>query len=129
MSYEPLKRTAPIAKKIVAGIKAGMTLKDIMASIQHLQYAPKSSKALYKYYGQDIADARAEIFTAVGGKVVEQALEGHWESQKFFLQSRAGWSPQSTVNEVEGDQSGDNSSAVDELATLLGIDTDPKDEE
>jgi hypothetical protein len=68
--------------------------------------------------------------------VIDQALYGDvqdgitWKSQELFLRSKAGWSPQATVNEVEQDVDPElDVSAADQLMNLLGFDTDEPDEE
>jgi len=47
--------------------------------------------------------------------------EGDFKSQELFLRSKGGWSPTSTVNEVEQSENPDeDTSAIDSLMTLLG---------
>ncbi|NIR87746.1 hypothetical protein GWO13_09410 [Candidatus Bathyarchaeota archaeon] len=110
-----------IAKKVKEGIRNGVSVKDILASVQKYQNAPSSTATFYKLYGQDIADTRAEITGQVGSVVIQQALDGDFKSQELFLRSKGGWSPTSTVNEVEQTENPDeDESAIDSLLTLLG---------
>jgi len=124
---EKLPYKKPIANKIKRLIKAGVSMRDIFADIQHLKGAPSSPTSVYKIYGKDIAEARAEIYEAVGSRVLDQALNGDpkegatFKSQELFLRSRAGWSPTSTVQEQELEKDPETDvSAIDELMTLLG---------
>ena len=109
-----------IANRIRKMIRDGVAMKDIMVSIQELQDAPSSFATLYKTYGQDIAQERSDIVGQVGNVVVQQALDGDFKSQELFLRSKGGWSPTSTVNEVDQVEDPDvDESAIDSLMTLL----------
>ena len=90
-----------IAKNVRNGIRNGVSVKDIMSSIQKYQNAPSSTATFYKLYGELIAETKAEIVGAIGSVVVQQALDGDFKSQEFYLRSKGGWSPNSTLNEVE----------------------------
>jgi hypothetical protein len=121
MSIQPLPYSEVIAKKVREGIRSGVSVKDILASIQKYQNAPSSTATFYKLYGQDIADTKAAIVGQVGSVVIQQALEGDFKSQELFLRSKGGWSPTSTVNEQELSEDPDtDESAIDSLITLLG---------
>lgn len=110
-----------IAKKVKDGIRNGVSVKDIISSIQKYQNAPSSSATFYKLYGQDIADTKADIVGKVGSVVIEQALSGDFKAAEFYLRSKGGWSPTSTINEVEQTTDPDeDSSAIDSVLTLLG---------
>jgi hypothetical protein len=110
-----------IAKKVKEGIRSGVSVKDILASIQKYQNAPSSTATFYKLYGQDIADTKADIVGQVGSVVIQQAIDGDFKSQELFLRSKGGWSPTSTVNEQELSEDPDtDESAIDSLITLLG---------
>ena len=110
-----------IAKRVKEGIRNGVSIKDIISSIQSLQNAPCSTTTFYKLYGNDIAETKADIIGQVGSKVVEQALEGDFKSQELFLRSKGGWSPTNTVQEREvGSDEEEDSSAVETLMGLLG---------
>ena len=119
------KYSEPIAKAVRQGIRNGVSIKDIMASIQKYQEAPKSTKGFYQLYGDVIAETRAEIVGAIGSVVVDKALEGDFKAAEFYLRSKGGWSPNSTVNEVEQNTDPDeDTSAIDSLMTLLGKSTE-----
>ena len=121
-----LPYSVPIAKYVRQAVQDGVSIKDIMATVaSRYQNAPGSHGTFYKLYGNDIAEARAEIVSKVGNVVVQQAMEGHFASQELFLRSKGGWSPQSTVNDPDEYTDPDqDSSAIDALMTLLGKDTD-----
>lgn len=116
-----------VEKHILECIKGGISIRQMIASMQHLQDAPKSLSTMYQTYGNFIEAERAKINGAVGKKVIDQALEGDFKSQELFLRSKGGWSPSNTVNEVEQDVDPDmDGSAIDALMALLGKDTDDK---
>jgi hypothetical protein len=120
----------PIANKIKSGIKSGLNIKQIFGSIQSLQNAPGSIQTFYKLYGKDIEEQRAEIVGKVGKKVIDQALEGDFKSQEFFLRSRGDWSPQSTETVVEADSTDEDVNAIDALMSALGkLDEEPDESE
>ncbi len=117
-----LKYSEAIAKYIRQAVQDGVQIKDILATVnKRYQNAPRNNAMLYKLYGGDIAEARAEITQRVGNVVIEQALSGHYPSQELFLRSKAGWSPKSTevAEEGAGDED-ENSGAINTLMTLLG---------
>ena len=121
MSIPAIPYSEIIAKKVKEGIRNGVSVKDILASIQKYQNAPSSTATFYKLYGQDIADTKAEIVGQIGSVVIQQAIEGDFKSQELFLRSKGGWSPTSTVNEQELSEDPDtDESAIDSLITLLG---------
>ena len=121
---EQLPYSKNVEKHILECIQGGVGVRDMIASMQHLQGAPKSLSTLYKIYGDFIHLERAKINGAVGKKVIEQALEGDFKSQELFLRSKGGWSPTQTVVEAEQDVDPDlDESAVDTLLALLGKDT------
>jgi len=129
MSIQAIPYSEVIAKKVKEGIRNGVSVKDILASIQKYQNAPSSTATFYKLYGQDIADTKADIVGQVGSVVIQQALDGDFKSQELFLRSKGGWSPTSTVNEVEQSENPDeDESAIDSLITLLGK-TKPESEQ
>lgn len=121
-----------VEKHILECIKGGISIRQMIASMQHLQDAPKSLSTMYQTYGNFIEAERAKINGAVGKKVIDQALEGDFKSQELFLRSKGGWSPSNTVNEVEQDIDPElDQSAIDTLMGLLGInedDSDPKED-
>lgn len=126
-----LRRSEPIAKYIRQAVQDGVQIKDILATInKRYQDAPRNNAMLYKYYGGDIAEARADITQRVGNVVIQQALEGHFPSQELFLRSKAGWSPKETqqLEEVSGD-SDENSGAINSLMSLLGHGSELQEED
>jgi len=128
MAYDPLPYSKNVEKHILDCIEGGVGIRDMIASMQHLQNAPKSLSTLYKIYGNFIHAERAKINGMVGKKVIAQALEGDFKSQELFLRSKGGWSPTNTVVEAEQDVDPDlDDSAIDSLINLLGMNDDPTD--
>jgi hypothetical protein len=121
-----------VEKHILECIQGGISIRQMIASMQHLQDAPKSLSTMYQTYGNFIEAERAKINGAVGKKVIDQALAGDFKSQELFLRSKGGWSPTHTVNEVEQDVDPElDQSAIDTLMGLLGInedDSSPKED-
>lgn len=118
---DKLKYSENIAKAVRQGIRNGVAVKDIMASIQKYQNAPSSSATFYKLYGDDIAQERADIVGQIGSVVIQQALLGDFKSQELYLRSKGGWSPTQTNIEVEGSGDADeDTGAIDSLMSLLG---------
>lgn len=118
---DKLKYSETIAKAVRQGIRNGVAVKDIMASIQKYQQAPSSSATFYKLYGDDIAQERAEIVGMIGSVVIQQALDGDFKSQELYLRAKGGWSPTQTNIEVEGSGDADeDTGAIDSLMSLLG---------
>jgi hypothetical protein len=118
---DKLKYSEVIAKAVRQGIRNGVAVKDIMASIQKYQLAPSSSATFYKLYGDDIAQERADIVGQIGAVVIQQALEGDFKAAEFYLRSKGGWSPTQTNIEVEGSGDADeDTGAIDSLMSLLG---------
>ena len=129
MALEKLPYSKLVEKHILECIQGGVGIRQMIASMQHLNDAPKSLSTLYKHYGNFIEAERAKINGAVGKKVIDQALEGDFKSQELFLRSKGGWSPTHTVNEVEQETDPDlDESAIDAFMGLLGI-TDGTDTE
>ena len=127
MAYDPLPYSKNVEKHILECIQGGVGIREMIASMQHLQNAPKSLSTLYKIYGDVIHSERARINAAVGRKVIDQALEGDFKSQELFLRSKGGWSPKETLETTEGTDEDTDESAVDSLMTLLGFDNDNPD--
>ena len=122
---DKLKYSENIAKAVRQGIRNGVAVKDIMASIQKYQNAPSSSATFYKLYGDDIAQERAEIVGMIGSVVIQQAMDGDFKAAEFYLRSKGGWSPTQTNIEVEGSGDADeDTGAIDSLMSLLGKKTD-----
>ena len=122
MAYDKLPYSKNVEKHVLDCIQGGVGIREMLASMQHLQNAPKSLSTLYKIYGQIIHSERARINAAVGRKVIDQALEGDFKSQELFLRSKGGWSPKETVETGEALDEDTDESAVDSLMTLLGLD-------
>lgn len=121
---EALRYSKLVEKHILDCIQGGVGIRQMIASMQHLQDAPRSLSTLYKIYGNFIEAERAKINGAVGKKVIEQALDGDFKSQELFLRSKGGWSPTNTVVEAEQDTDPDmDESAINTLLSLLGKDT------
>jgi len=127
---EPLPYSKHVEKHILECIQGGVGIRQMIASMQGLQNAPKSLSTLYKIYGNFIEAERAKLNGMVGKKVIDQALEGDFKSQELFLRSKGGWSPTQTNIEVEQDTDPDmDESAVDSLLALLGKEPDDSTEE
>jgi len=125
---EKLPYSKLVEKAVIEMIQGGVPIRQIITSIQHLNDAPKSLSTLYKHYGPAMEAERTRINGAVGKRVIDQALYGDvqdgitWKSQELFLRSKAGWSPQATVNEVEQDVDPElDEAATDILMNLLGF--------
>ncbi len=126
-----LRYSETIAKYVRQAVADGVQIKDILATVnKKYQDAPRNNAMLYKLYGGDIAEARAEITQRVGNVVIQQALDGHFPSQDLFLRSKAGWSPKETqqLDDVSGDPDED-SSAINSLMTLLGHGSELQEED
>ncbi len=117
---DPLPYSKNVEKHILECIQGGIGIRDMIASMQHLQGAPKSLSTLYKIYGDYIASERAKINGAVGKKVIDQALEGDFKSQELFLRSKGGWSPKETVENGDAVDEDTDEDAVSMLMNLLG---------
>tara|TARA_R110000796_G_scaffold141646_1_gene258051 strand:+ start:617 stop:1024 length:408 start_codon:yes stop_codon:yes gene_type:complete len=128
---EKLNYSKNVEKAVLELIQGGVSIRQIITSIQHLQDAPRSLSTLYKWYGPAMEAERAKINGSVGKRVIDQALYGDptdgvtFKSQELFLRSKGGWSPQNTTNEV--DQVVDpevDEAAADQLMNLLGFNKD-----
>lgn len=120
MQNQALPYSKRIGEKVREGIRQGLNVKQIFGSIQSHQNAPGSMTTFYKLYRQDMDEERADIVGKVGSKVINQALEGDFKSQEFFLRSRGDWSPQSTETVVEADSADEAVSAITSLMAALG---------
>lgn len=122
---EKIPYSKNVENHILECIQGGVAIRQMLASMQHLQDAPKSLSTMYKTYGSFIESERAKINGMVGKKVIDQALEGDFKSQELFLRSKGGWSPTQTNIEVEQETDPDlDESAADTLMALLGFDKD-----
>jgi len=126
---DPLPYSKNIEKHILECIQGGVGIREMIASMQHFQNAPKSLSTLYKIYGDFIAAERAKLNGMVGKKVIDQALDGDFKSQELFLRSKGGWSPTQTNIEVEQETDPDmDESAVDMMLSLLGKNDDTEED-
>ena len=126
MTIQATKYSEIIAKKVTEGIRNGVSVKDIMGSIPQYQNAPSSSATFYKLYGELISQTRADIIGKIGNVVINSALQGDFKAAEFYLRSKGGWSPNSTVNEVEQEADPDEDlAAVDSVMSLLGKNITP----
>ena len=122
---EKLPYSKNVEKHILECIQGGVAIRQMLASMQHITYAPRSLSTMYKTYGSFIETERAKINGMVGKKVIDQALEGDFKSQELFLRSKGGWSVSSTNVEVELDTDPDlDESAAETLLNLLGYNED-----
>lgn len=122
---EKLPYCKHVEKHILTCIQGGISIRQMIASMQHLPNAPRSLSTMYKTYGSFMEMERAKINGAVGAKVIDQALQGDFKSQELFLRSKGGWSPTQTNIEVEQETDPDlDESAADTLLGLLGMNTD-----
>ena len=117
---EKLKHNLAIATYIRKAIKAGVSMKVILDNIQKYDHAPTSMNGLYTVYRNDIAEARADIQEAVGAIVVAKALDGDLKAAELFLRSKAGWNPTLKVEEVEPEDTNEDTGAIEDLMALLG---------
>jgi len=125
---DPLPYSKNVEKHILECIQGGIPIRQMIASMGHLQGAPKSLSTMYKIYGSFMEMERTKINGAVGKRVIDQALYGDvqdgitWKSQELFLRSKGGWSPSNTVNEVEQEIDPEvDEAATDILMNLLGF--------
>ena len=128
---DPLPYSKNVEKHILECIQGGIPIRQMIASMGHLQGAPKSLSTMYKIYGSFMEMERTKINGAVGKRVIDQALYGDvqdgitWKSQELFLRSKGGWSPQNTVTEVEQEIDPEvDEAATDILMNLLGFNED-----
>ena len=117
---EKLKHNLTIATYIRKAIRAGVSMKVILDNIQKYDHAPTSMNGLYTVYRNDIAEARADIQEAVGAIVVAKALDGDLKAAELFLRSKAGWNPTLKVEEVEPEETNEDTGAIEDLMALLG---------
>jgi glycosylphosphatidylinositol transamidase (GPIT) subunit GPI8 len=120
---EKLGYNNKIGQRVYHMTRSGVSVKDMFGAVQEKygSAAPASLATFYKYYRSDMDRAKAEINEAVGSKVVQQALEGDFKSQELYLRSKAGWSPNETVNSKEQENEFDEAEgAMEALKRLLG---------
>ena len=124
-----LQHRVDIATVIVAGIKNGVSMATILDQVSVMPGGPRAKASLYKIYRSDIVNAKADIQSKLGAKAMEMALAGDVKMLDLALRSKAGWSPSQTVVETESDDTDENTTAIDDLLTLLKIKQDKKPED
>jgi len=131
MNNHALPYNPEIAKKVKEQVRAGVPVRTIFASIQQYANAPGSYSTFYKLYGPSMEEARASMITAIGNRVVDQALNGDpkegstFKSQELYLRTQAGWSPKETVETREvGTDEEESESAINALMKALGKEVD-----
>lgn len=117
---EKLKHNLHIATYIRKAIRAGVSMKVILDNIQKYEHAPSSMNGMYRTYRDDIASARATIQEEVGAVVVAKALDGDMKAAELFLRSKAGWNPTIKIEEVDPEETKEDTGAIDDLLALLG---------
>jgi len=134
VAHNALPRNPAIAARVKEGIRNGVAIKTIFASIQDLQDAPSSKTTFYKTYGQDMEDAKFSIVSAIGNRVVDQALNGDpkegvtFKSQELYLRTQGGWTPKEGIETREvGTDEEEEESAINALMTALGKSDDSGD--
>lgn len=127
MPQQKLPYNAEIAKRVRELTRVGVPVDTIFAEIQKYQDSPGSLTTFYKLYRMDREMAKAGILEAVGGKVMNQAVNGDDESgitykyRELVLRSLGEWSPKSTAQTREvGTDAEEEESAVDALMKALG---------
>ena len=123
----PLPRNPAIASRVKEGIRNGVTVRTIFASIQDLQDAPGFLATFYNNYRKDMEEARFLIVSAIGDRVVHQAIHGDpkdgvtFKSQELYLRTQGGWTPKETVETREvGSDEEEEESAINALLVALG---------
>ena len=119
------KIAAAVRKKAAAGV----SIREIFASIQTYQNAPGSMATFYKYYRDDIDAARGEVTEQIANKVIHKAIHGDdFKAQELWLTTKGGWSKQQTNTVIETDDAiEDKNSALDTLLSKLGMTDDEQD--
>ena len=82
---EALPYSKLVEKHILECIQGGVGIRQMIASMQHLQDAPKSLSTMYKIYGNYIEAERAKINGSFGKKVIDQALAGDFKLKSCFF--------------------------------------------
>lgn len=110
------------------------SVKDIVSSISHMQYAPGSYTTFYKLYRKDLDEAKGNITKQIGDKLINTAINGDEDSpfthksREFYLDRQGGWNKK-TVEETRevGPEEEENESAVNALLAALGKGIDEED--
>jgi hypothetical protein len=115
-----LKYSKHIAKKVKELIGNGVSITVILDSVQKYQEAPRSINTLYKIYGEDIAEARAELHNDLGKYAMVRIKAGSDAVLIHALKTKAGWTEKVIVEERDSDDPDENTDAISTLAVLLG---------
>lgn len=120
---DPLPHNIKIAADIRAKIKAGVSMRVIHDYlVGKYPDAPRSYQTLYKVYRDDIADARADMHTLIGNTIMKKAIvDQDMKALELVARSKMGWSPTMKVVEENADDINEDTSAIDDLVALLGI--------
>lgn len=83
-----------------------------------------SESSLHRHYEQEMADGHAQAMAAIGTKMVEKALGGHYPSMAFTLARRGGWNEKITLRAPGGlirnyDLSGKTAEELEQVLPLL----------
>ena len=118
-----------IAAKLRSGIRAGVSMRVLHDAIKDMKDGPQSLQTLYKVYRADIADARSSIQEQVGNVVVSAALKGDIKAAELYLRSKGGWNPTIKIEEVDADETSEDTGALEDLMRLLNVNKDTPEEE
>lgn len=117
-----LKKCGKISATVKRKAAAGVSVREIFASIQSYQNAPGSMTTFYKLYRDDMDEARGTVTEELGSKIIQQAKAGDFKSQELWLTTKGGWSKQQTNTIVEAEENEeDKKSALSILMGKLGI--------
>lgn len=117
---DALQYDGRIAARVKEMELAGVPRTKIFAAIQKYQNAPRSMTTFYKLYRDDMEEVHGDLVARVGSKVINQALDGDYKSQEFYLKSHGGWNSKDVHVNVEVDASDVDDGALDKLMNLLG---------
>jgi hypothetical protein len=121
MVNEPVyKYSKLIADKIRDGIAQGVSLKQIMETVQHYQECPSSATTFRKIYSKDIAEAKFDLSVKLGQYAMTRIAEGSDPILLHALKSKAGWIAEEKVTVRETDEEETDTSVIDDILTKLG---------
>ena len=86
--FEP---TDAMRRDVEAAAALGTPHADITLLVEWGRSAPISVKTLTRHFHIELARGKARATVKVARKVFEQATEGHFGSQMFWLKCQAGW--------------------------------------
>lgn len=61
-----------------------------------------NESTIYRHYNQELQEGHAQAMAAIGTKMVEKALNGHYASMAFTLARRGGWNEKITLRAPGG---------------------------